>query len=443
MIFTNLASVTLTYAMPQHFTLPEYGHIRKASIAVRNEQRETQSVVFVPDRVFELMKQLSFRGNAEPILSYGVQKGQEFIRLKNYVGLLQLPDGTHIEILPKISDFAKVSEMRLALLRMLRTVPDLPFHRLSQAQLQHAHLPVWEIFISAFITEIEQLTRQGIQKAYETVEAQSRFLKGKWQYHRQNHAHPELLAVEHDQFIADILPNRLLKTCIDFLAKRSQYFPNQAKLRKLRFIWDEIQPSSTLAEDFQKVSHLPRSFDRYSQALKWAKILLLNQSWSTFGKNTNESLLFPTEQLFERYVAQGFKRYCQEYEVVYQETAHYLLQRHDGKPQFKLRPDLVLRLHKQVIVIDIKWKHIAPDAPNYGIDQADLYQLYAYGQKYRATELHLLYPAHESFTTPLPAFRFDDTLQLIILPFDITQPLSTAIGTVRAIIDHQKNTPTS
>lgn len=429
--------------MPQHFTLTEYGYIRKASTALRHQQIGTLSTIFVTDKVFELLKQLSFWGNAEPILNYGVKKGQEFIRLKNYVGLLQLADGTHIEILPKIADFDNVVEMRVALLRMLRMVPELPFHRLSQAQLQQAHLPLWEVFISAFITEIEQLTRQGIQKAYEQVEEQSRFLKGKWLYHRQNHAHPELLAVEHDQFIADILPNRLLKTCIEFLAKRSQFLPNQAKLRKLRFIWDEIQGSSTLAEDFQKVAHLPRRFDRYAQALKWAKILLLNQSWSTFGKNTNESLLFPTEQLFERYVAQGFKRYCQEYEVVYQETAHYLLQRHDGKPQFKLRPDLVLRLHKQVIVIDIKWKHIVPDVPNYGIDQADLYQLYAYGQKYRATKLYLLYPAHESFTTSLPAFRFDDALQLIILPFDITQPLSTAIETVRAIIDHQKNTPTS
>ncbi|MBB3837305.1 5-methylcytosine-specific restriction enzyme subunit McrC [Runella defluvii] len=429
--------------MPQHFTITEHGYIRRLSTALRKEQTDTLSAIFVSDSTFELLKQLSFQANTDPLLTYSVQKGGEFIRIKNYVGVLQLADRTQIEILPKIALHTQLPEMRLALLRMLRTVPELPFHRLSQAQLQQAHLPVWEIFISAFIAEIEQLTRQGIQKSYETVEEQSRFLKGKWQYHRQNHAHPELLAVEHDQFIADILPNRLLKTCIEFLAKRSHYLPNQAKLRKLRFIWDEIQPSSTLTEDFQKAQHLARSFDRYTQALKWAKILLMNQSWSTFGKNTNESLLFPTEQLFERYVAQGFKRYCQEYEVVYQETAHYLLQRHDGKPQFKLRPDLVLRLHKHVIVIDIKWKRISPEAPNYGIDQADLYQLYAYGQKYRATELYLLYPAHESFTTPLPAFRFDDALQLIILPFDITQPLSTAIGTVRAIIDHQTNTPMS
>lgn len=429
--------------MPQHFTITEHGYIRRLSTALRKEQTDTLSAIFVSDSTFELLKQLSFRANTDPLLTYSVQKGGEFIRIKNYVGVLQLADRTQIEILPKIALHTQLPEMRLALLRMLRTVPDLPFHRLSQAQLQQAHLPVWEIFISAFIAEIEQLTRQGIQKSYETVEEQSRFLKGKWQYHRQNHAHPELLAIEHDQFIADILPNRLLKTCIEFLAKRSQYLPNQAKLRKLRFIWDEIQSSSTLAEDFQKVQHLARSFDRYTQALKWAKILLMNQSWSTFGKNTNESLLFPTEQLFERYVAQGFKRYCQGYEVVYQETAHHLVHRHDGKPQFKLRPDLVLRFQEQVIVIDIKWKRITPDAPNYGIDQADLYQLYAYGQKYRATELYLLYPAHESFTTSLPAFRFEDALPLTVLPFDITQPLSTSMGTIRTIIAHQKNTPTS
>ncbi len=432
-----------TYAMSQHFTIAEHGCIRKLSATFRQERTYTLSTLFVSDSTFELLKQFSFRANADQLLTFSIQKGVEAIRLKNYVGLLQLPNGTHIEILPKITSQAQLSEMRLALLRMLRVVPDLPFHRISQARLQQVYLPLWEIFISAFILEVEQLTRQGIQKSYEKIEEQSRFLKGKWQYHRQNYAHPELLPIEHDQFIADILPNRLLKTCIEFLAKRSHYLPNQAKLRKLRFIWDEISASSSLAEDFQKVQNLARSFDRYTLALKWAKILLMSQSWSTYGKDTNESLLFPTEQLFERYVAQGFKRYCQGYEVVYQETAYYLVHRHDGKPQFKLRPDLVLRLQEQVIVIDIKWKRIAPDAPNYGIDQADLYQLYAYGQKYRATELYLVYPAHEGFKTPLPAFRFDDVLLLNIVPFDITVPLSTAMEAVRKVIAHPRKTPTS
>jgi len=429
--------------MPQHFTIAEHGCIRKQTNTLRHEQSDSFSSVFVPNKVFELLKQLSFRTNAESLLTYGVQKGQELIRLKNYVGILSLADGTQLEILPKVSSQSNVPQMREALLRLLRTVPDLPFHRLTQAQLHQAHLPLWEVFISAFIQELEQLTRQGIQKAYETVEEQSLFLKGKWQYHRQNYAHPEVFAIQHDQFIADIIPNRLLKTCVEQLVKQSRYLPNQSKLRKLRFIWEEVQVSTNLAADFQYIKHLGRSFDRYMQALKWAKVLLSNQSWNTHGKDINESLLFPTEQLFEQYVAQGFKRHCHEFDVVYQETAHYLLQRHDGKPQFKLRPDLVLRLSNAPLVIDIKWKRIDPNLPNYGIEQADLYQLYAYGQKYNASALYLVYPAHEGFAQPLPAFHFSEVLHLTVLPFDITQPLSKAIETIRETISNKTNPPTS
>lgn len=74
--------------------------------------------------------------------------------------------------------------------------------------------------------------------------------------------------------------------------------------------------------------------------------------------------------------------------------------------------------------MDMKWKWIEPTLPNYGIEQADLYQLYAYGRKYNANALFLIYPAQEDFRAPLPPFRFEEQLVLTVIPFDITAPLS-------------------
>jgi 5-methylcytosine-specific restriction enzyme subunit McrC len=410
--------------MTKHFVITEYGLVRRASDYPPSARGATLSDVFVSDSAFASLKQLAFKANADSILSFTIQKSCECLRVKNHVGLLQTPDGTQLEILPKIADIDNIAQARLCLLKMLRCVPDLPFYTLTQTHLDHTHLPLWEIFVTAFITEMEKLTRQGIQKSYVTTEDEQPFLRGKWLLNRQNHIHPEVLYIAHDEFQADIVPNRLLKTCLLFLIKRSQYLSNQTRLRQLRFVWDEVSISENIEADFEKIKDLVRHFNRYEKALQWAKVLLNQQSWNTTGKDLNDSLLFPTERLFECYVARGFKRYLSDFEVIYQDNFHYLINDHAGKKQFKLRPDLVLRQNNRTFVLDMKWKWVEPNIPNHGIEQADLYQLYAYGQKYKANALFLIYPAHTSFQTALPPFHYDDNLALRAIPFDLTNSLT-------------------
>ena len=43
--------------------------------------------------------------------------------------------------------------------------------------------------------------------------------------------------------------------------------------------------------------------------------------------------------------------------------------------------------------MDTKWKKLIPnERQNYGISQADMYQMYAYSKKYKTSEIWLLYP---------------------------------------------------
>lgn len=417
--------------MPQHVVMYEFGIIRRVSDLPASAVSDT----FVSDHTFDLLKQWTFAANADAIIQFFVHKGKECLRVKNYVGILQTSDGTQFEILPKLSKNNSLFTARQSLLKMLRSVSDIPFLRLSQAHLQGANQPLWEIFISAFIHEMEQIMRQGLERGYQTIEGEQSYMRGKWLPHRQNPLHPELLFTATDQFNADILPNRLLKTCVLFLAKRSLYLPNQIRLRQLRFALEDVRPSRQIEVDFAQLPTSDRRFNRYAQALQWAKVLLRQQSWATAGKDVNDSLLFPTERLFESYVARGMKRYLINYEVSYQDDLHFLIDDHSGKRRFRLRPDLVVRNKNKTIILDMKWKWIEPMAPNYGIDQSDLYQLYAYGRKYNADALFLVYPAHEDFRAPLPPFHFEKGLVLNVIPFDITSHLSVEVEKIAAYFE--------
>lgn len=76
------------------------------------------------------------------------------------------------------------------------------------------------------------------------------------------------------------------------------------------------------------------------------------------------------------------------------------------RKQFALRPDLVIEdLNRgERTVLDTKWKLLSPQWHNYGISQADMYQMYAYQKEYAAKQTVLLYPNCEAMTgqkTPL------------------------------------------
>lgn len=65
--------------------------------------------------------------------------------------------------------------------------------------------------------------------------------------------------------------------------------------------------------------------------------------------------------------------------------------------KFILRPDIVIiRKHDNAIFIcDTKWKLLSSQKVNWGISQADMYQMYAYQKKYNAKNITMLYPMTE------------------------------------------------
>lgn len=85
----------------------------------------------------------------------------------------------------------------------------------------------------------------------------------------------------------------------------------------------------------------------------------------------------------------------------------------------------------------------------------DMYQLYAYGQKYRQGEsqdlgfdvtpkLVLLYPCSEKFSVKLPEFLYEDIkdkigLKLFVVPFDLTESSNTYETQIHDIINLASN----
>ena len=422
----------MTYFLTEFGTISRAEDYKSGGVTNLDQQRAALQTILLPTAAFDALKTFAIGQQTDTILRFFVQKGRECLQVRNYVGLVETPDGTQIEILPKTAQTP--AEGRAMVLKMLRCLPDTPFHSLSVAHLQNAKLPLWEVFVAAFAAEVEKIVRQGLQKCYVSVAENRGFLSGKLLIEKQisqNSIHQEMFATIHDEFLENIAPNRLLKTCILQLQKRSRSLANQAKLRQLRFVFEQVEMSPNVETDLKMASKTDRRFDRYATVLQWAAVLLRGQSWAgQVGQGLNLSLLFPAERLFEAYVARGFRQYLPDFEVILQDKTKHLINDHGGNQKFGLRPDLVLRKNHQKLVLDTKWKWIdgTQTTKNYGIDQADLYQLYAYGQKYEAQEVCLIYPQHAAFAAPLAIFEYQSSLRLRVLPFDIALPLAEAMA---------------
>lgn len=93
------------------------------------------------------------------------------------------------------------------------------------------------------------------------------------------------------------------------------------------------------------------------------------------------------------------------WEVSTQDKGHYLFT--EPRKQFALRPDIVMKKENRIVIMDTKWKRLMDnERANYGISQADMYQMYAYSKKYHTPEIWLLYPVNDEMRGHEP-IQFD------------------------------------
>ena len=72
-----------------------------------------------------------------------------------------------------------------------------------------------------------------------------------------------------------------------------------------------------------------------------------------------------------------------------------------------------------VFVCDAKWKILADQKRNYGISQADMYQMYVYQKKYDAQSVTLIYPLTDEISNPRIDFQSDDGVTVHVRFIDL------------------------
>lgn len=400
--------------------------------------------LLLSEKQFDSLKKLITDAESDhnKLFKYGFDRNREVLICQNYVGVICLPDGDQIEILPKTHRHAfgqvekktqSIANNRKNLVKMLMATHHLPCKSASTASLDIARMPLLDVFIILFLNEVNKLVKRGVARHYQSQDDNLNYLKGKLlvsQQVRHNLVMKHRHYMAFDELSSDRPENRLIRSALQWAVNRV-HGETEHLCQELLFHFSSIPCSSVISQDM-KAWQRGRHLRHYEPVRPWLDMIFNEKSpTSVDGSKNMLSLLFPMEKVFEEYVAIQLKKQFPSLEIKTQVSQQSLLtytpyETDSKKNLFQLKPDLHIKDNGRIIIGDTKWKLIDETMPDkkYKISESDIYQMLAYNQTYQKAEpapaeIWLIYPRSEKFNEKLPDLKFDNEAVIKVLPFDI------------------------
>lgn len=339
------------------------------------------------------------------------------VKLAQHCGIVRLPSCV-LEVLPKVGirETRGVDEpamARAALLAMLHEARQVSLTRVATAPQKVVQAPLLDIFIEAFLLAAGEQAKRSLLSRYVGHGDDLHVVKGRFSVHRhikRNLARPHVLHCEFEDFTADNAYNRAIQATLDVCR---HWIVTPATQR----LWFEIHARfagvAVMRMTASDVAMLPRdrTTKRYAEVLSWCEWLLSLSSPSlSTGMASAPGLLFDMNKLFEAFVSNLEERSVGNGYIVHRQGPVRALAASDGAEAFLLRPDMTVwtegadgrdeSIHR---VVDAKWKRLDPGDAQWGVDQADVYQLLAYSVSYQCSRLELIFPQPEGLAATKPA----------------------------------------
>ena len=338
----------------------------------------------------QLNKLLEFNDNNDHKYFTPIRSG---IKFTNYVGVIRIGNLT-IEILPKadktlINTTNKevlVTRWRNVLLKMLAKSGYLQIDTVSDSLLRKRHNSILHLYFQRYVKEIEKIIRHGLTKKYHEESKSLTSLKGRLHFAKniqKNLVHQERFFTTHQCYDYDHLINQILIKGLIVLKRLMNDELLTDQTNQLLFkLPEEISEKQITPESFDMIN-MNRKTEIYSEAIKIAKMLILNYSPDiSHGEDDMIALLFDMNRLWEKYIYKMLKSSEDDsYTVNFKESEHFW----ETRP---LYPDLVIRQGTKVTIMDTKWRLAYPNKPK----NDELKQMFAYNIYWNSQNAILLFP---------------------------------------------------
>lgn len=329
------------------------------------------------------------------------------IQFSSYVGVVQIP-GLTIEILPKADNVPgkHYHLWRNVLIDMLIQCKVVNYSTIGTASLYLRRGSILDVYVAAFLEEVDTLCRRGLVKQYRPVEGNINCWKGRTHFakHLRNHLiHQERVYAVHQVYDHHHRLNQILWQALRIIPGLTAQPALLTHVQLLINQFPELDNLPITSSTFNHVQY-DRNTSRYRNAIDHAQLLLCNYIPDLqYGTYHSFMLLFNMDSLFEAFVYQQLKKVANQQDIqVNRQVSKTFWAKN------KIRPDIVVHHKKsgKKYVIDTKWKKLRSHQPA----AEDLRQMYVYNQYFNATKGLLLYPAVYPLSLKSEAFEKPEKL---------------------------------
>ncbi len=345
---------------------------------------------------------------------YALRKNHTWqIHVRHYLGVIVLPSGHVLEILPKIAQDTShndpanphsnaIAQTRKWVQTMLTdiwqdiTPKALPHFSHNYSVDIQPNLPLSDWLIAQFSRWFSQYQPN---QHYQTLEQNAHFLQGKLlikQQLSQNSHQPHKFYQQSTIFLPDTALNRLIKTAYQSLNQLSRlpFLPQQHWHSISTILPSQIATPlyyNLLYQIPHEIQQLPKhqqdSVGRLVGLCRW----LIETPHASFagdptGEAVGQALWFNMQHAFEKWVTLKMQQQFSD------TSTHFLPQKKQSltaDSSLIIKPDIWLKTANHVQVADIKWKNIRRI---HDITLADMYQLMTYATQFAADEAWLIVP---------------------------------------------------
>lgn len=314
------------------------------------------------------------------------------------VGVIRVGDVT-IQILPKLFR-ENLSHYRPVIARNLGVMlsyMDLGISRTDLASLDREDLDMLELFIRIFAERLHTLLSRCQHQQYQQKSEELRYIKGRidildyW-----NPAKLDRIPCLFKELTQDTPLNRIFKYCAMLMSGHTHSDQTREHLREIIRILDPVTVLPQTSSDARLIT-LDRLAAQFAPFLRFCEIYLGHSTVSLRASQVEFfSLLIPMEKVFEKFITGVLEEnqhlLPSKSVILAQVYSGHLAQKPDGRGIFRLIPDIVVDHPRLPVIIDTKYKTRKTSESKSGVQQSDMYQMFAYGAKRKVPALMLLYP---------------------------------------------------
>ena len=223
----------------------------------------------------------------------------ENMKAEGCIGTIQFRDGTLVNLIPDLKSIKSDDGSSRILMEMLYSVFGMSTKNGMVDNL-------FEFFVRVFIDTVNKLIVRGLRSKYHLVRGNEKSFKGKIVFNehiRQNYIHKERIFVEYEYYSQNRPENRLIKTTLEVLSRRTTDSSNIKGLKTLILGLEEIPSSVDVEKDFSQVV-IDRNMVDYISPMLWCNLFLKGMGLAGASKdNIPYALLIRTQDLYSAYVA--------------------------------------------------------------------------------------------------------------------------------------------